>query len=429
VTADTAAPGPADPDALNTKRQRARNRLTDTVALLQIPPLRRLFLARTISVLGDMLVPVALAFAVLDFGGGASGLGLVLAARAAPSVVLLLLGGVVGDRYPRRTVLILSNSIACAAQLGTGLLLVTGSAAIWSIATLVGVRGATSAFFNPTSTAAIAHVAPSERRQPTFALFTIASNAAEVAGPSLAGVLLLALNPGWILVLDAATFLVSAILISRAGALGAPAAAEARHSLRTEVMSGLRYVRNTRWLSALIASASAFQIFLLATLSVLGPLVALNDLGGSSAWAAISAALGAGGILGSALAMVIQPKRPLLAGYSLLMLGSGPTLLLLALPATTPILAATEFISGIVIAYFGALESTAIAKRVPSNLLSRVDSVNRFGSMALRPIGMACIGPIASAIGVRQALIATGLLTLVSVTAPLLVRDVRTLQG
>jgi hypothetical protein len=397
--------------------------------LLHIPALRRLFLARTVSVFGDMITPIALTFAILDSGGSATGLGIVLAARVAPEVLLLLLGGVVGDRYPRRAVLILSNSVACVAQLLTGVLFVSGSATIWSIAALAALVGATSAFFNPASTAAIAHVAPDNERQATYALFAITGNAAEVVGPGLTGLLLLVLNPGWILVLDAASFLVSAILIGRAGALGVQAVATAGRSLGTEIMSGLRYVRQTRWLSALIASACAFQLFLLATLSVLGPLVARNQLGGSSAWAAISAALGAGGIVGSALAMHVRPKRPLRAGYSLLLLGSGPTLLLLALPATTPILAATEFVAGIVIANFEALESTAIATRVPSKMLSRVDSIDRFGSLALRPIGMACIGPIAAVVGIHSALIAAGVVTLVCVATPLFLRDVRALQG
>ena len=413
-----------DETAIRTPKRRVA-----ATTLLRIPALRRLFLARTVSVFGDMITPIALTFAVLDSGGGATGLGIVLAARVAPEVLLLLLGGVVGDRYPRRAVLILSNGVACVAQLLTGVLFVSGSATIWGIAALAALVGATSAFFNPASTAAIAHVAPDNERQATYALFAITGNAAEVVGPGLAGLLLLVLNPGWILVLDAASFLVSAILIGRAGTLGMQAVTTAGRSLGTEIMSGLRYVRRTRWLSALIASACAFQLFLLATLSVLGPLVARNQLGGASAWAVISAALGAGGIVGSALAMHVRPKRPLLAGYSLLLLGSGPTLLLLALPATTPILAATEFVAGIVIANFEALESTAIATRVPSRMLSRVDSVDRFGSMALRPIGMACIGPIAAVVGIHSALIAAGVLTLGCVATPLFLRDVRALQG
>ena len=146
-------------------------------------------------------------------------------------------------------------------------------------------------------------------------------------------------------------------------------------------------------------------------------------------WAGISAALGAGGVVGSVLAMIVRPRRPLLTGYALLALGSGPTLLLLAIPTGTVVLCATEFVSGIVIAYFGALESAAVVNQVPRAMLSRVDSVNRFGSMALRPIGMACIGPVADAIGVRQVLVCAAILTLVSVLAPLSVRDVRTMRA
>lgn len=396
-------------------------------ALLRIPVLRRLFAARTISVLGDMVVPVALSFAVLDFGGGAAGLGIVLASRAAPEVLLLLFGGVAGDRYRRRAVLMVSNGTACIAQLLTGLLVVTGSAEVWNVAVPAALLGATSAFFNPASTAAIAHVAPDNERQATYALFAITSNVAKIAGPSLAGLLLVVCDPGWLLVLDAASFLVSAIMIGRAGELGRTATG-AGGSFGTEVRAGLKYVMGTRWLCALIASASAFQLFLLATLSVLGPLVARDELGGASAWAAIAAAMGAGGVVGGALAMRVRPRRPLLAGYSSLLLGSGPTLLLLAIPAPTPVLAATEFIAGIVIAYFEALESAAIATRVPGGMLSRIDSIDRFGSMSLRPIGMACVGPVAAVIGIRPALIGAGVITLVCVATPLLLRDVRGLE-
>lgn len=397
--------------------------------LLRIPALRRLFVARTFSVSGDMVVPIALTFAVLDFGAGATGLGIVLAARVAGEVLLLLLGGVVGDQYPRRTVLLLSSSVACAVQLTSGLLFVSGAATIWSITALAAVSGATSAFFNPAATAAIAHVAPDNDRQATYALFNLTGNAADVAGPGLAGVLLIVFNPGWTLVFAGASFLVSALLIGRSGALGTQTVDAADRSLGSEIMCGLRYVRQTRWLSALIASACAFQFLLLATLSVLGPIVARTNLGGPSSWAAIAAALGAGGIVGGAVAMRTRPKRPLLVGYSLLLLGSGPTLLLLAVPASTIILVASEFVAGIVIAYFEALELGTIAAQVPSGMLSRVDSVNRFGSMALRPVGMACIGPIAAVVGIRPALIAAGLLTLICVAAPMFLRDIRALQS
>jgi MFS family permease len=401
-------------------------RLGESVGLLRDRSLRLLFLARAISVLGDMLTPVALAFAVLSIDGTASGLGVVLAARALPSVLLVLLGGAVGDRYPRRTVMVWSNTVGFVTQSLTGLLILTGDASIWSVALLVAVRGAMGAFFNPASTGAIVEVAREGHQQQTFAMFSVVGNIAEIAGPVLAGVLLFVWSPGVVLLLDGLTFLVAAVLIVMTRSLGTGVPAQ-RRSLLAEVRSGLRYVRGQRWLTVLIASASVFQLCLLSSLNVLGPLVATRSLGGASAWAAIVAGLGTGGVVGSVLAMSVRTRRPLLVGYATLVLGAGPTLLLLAIPASVIVLVVSEFVSGVVIAYFGALEASSIAQSVPRAMLSRVDSVNRFGSMVLRPVGMAMIGPIAAVVGLGQTLVIAGLLTLAAVIWPLTVREVRDL--
>lgn len=104
--------------------------IRDNLGLLQSRQLQLLFVARSISVLGDMMSPVALAFAVLHFTESPSALGIVLAARSVPSVVFMLLGGVVGDRYSRRTVMVWSNVAGCIAQGLTGLLLLTGEAEV-----------------------------------------------------------------------------------------------------------------------------------------------------------------------------------------------------------------------------------------------------------------------------------------------------------
>ena len=402
-------------------------RLRDKWGLLRSRQLRKLFFARTISSLGDMITPVALAFAVLHFAGSAAALGTVLAARAVPSLVLMLLGGVVGDRYPRRTIMVISNLMGFGTQGLIGLLLLTGKAEVWSVALLTAIRGATGSFFNPASTGAIAQVAPEGRKQESFALFSIAGNIAEVSGPALAGITLMLFEPGWLLVADALTFLVSALLISTLGPIGNPAGVKKR-SVFTELREGFRYVRLQKWLTVLILSASLFQFFLLPSLNVLGPLVANQHLGGASAWAVIATALGAGGIAGSFLAMMFKPKRPLMAGYLLLLLGAGPTLFLLAIPASVPYIALSEFVAGLVISFFTALEYAAVSQHVPGNLMSRVDSINRFGSMALRPVGMALVGPVAAACGVQVTLVVAGAVSLLAVAWPLTVRSVRNLN-
>ncbi|WP_328972486.1 hypothetical protein [Streptomyces sp. NBC_00239] len=153
--------------------------------------------------------------------------------------------------------------------------------------------------------------------------------------------------------------------------------------------------------------------------------MALDHLGGASAWALVVAALGAGGLCGTALSLKLRMRRPLFTGYVAMLAGAGPTLLLFAVPAPLYVLAVSEFVSGMAIAVFTAVESAAIAKEVPRELLSRVDAVNRFGSMALRPLGTALIGPVAAACGVPLTLVCAAALSLLAMTVPLLVKDVR----
>lgn len=399
-----------------------------TWALLRRRPVRLLFVARSTSVLGDMVAPVALAFAVLSLGGGATGLGLVLAARALPSVLLVLVGGLLGDRYPRRMVMAWSNLAGFFTQALCGALILLHHAPIWSIALLAAMRGATGAFFNPASTGSIADVAPPGRLQSTYSLFSLAGNAAEILGPTLAGILLTVVDPGWLLLADAATFFVSALLITAIGPMGTGTSA-ARGPLGREALEGLRCVLQKRWLASIIASACVFQLFLLASLNVLGPLVADDRLGGASAWAVLVTALGGGGLCGTVISLRIRPAHPLRVGYLLMIAGSGPTLLLLALPAPLPVIAASEFVSGFTIAVFTAIESAAIAREVPRELLSRVDAVNRFGSMSLRPLGMAMVGPLAALMGTSTTLVVAASVSLLAMLAPLLVGEVRGMTG
>src|SRR5437016_5272642 len=128
---------------------RAGHRLGELLAPLGQRDFRLLFAARTVSLLGSAMAPIALAFAVLDLTGSKSDLGLVLAARALPQVVLLLVGGVWADRLPRHQVMVASNVLSAASQAGVAALLLSGHAQIWELIALAAANGASSAFFFP----------------------------------------------------------------------------------------------------------------------------------------------------------------------------------------------------------------------------------------------------------------------------------------
>ena len=126
-------------------------RLPARLEVLRERDFRRVFGAQVVSLFGDGIIPVALAFAVLDLTGSATDLGLVLAARMIPLVGCLLLGGVVADRLSRRRVMIAADVVRMISQALLGLLLVTGEAHLWQLIVLQAVLGAATGFFNPAS--------------------------------------------------------------------------------------------------------------------------------------------------------------------------------------------------------------------------------------------------------------------------------------
>ncbi len=108
--------------------------------------------------LGDRMALVALAFAVLEIGGSASEVGLVLAAGAFPLVATVLVGGVVADRASRRAVMVAADLVRVASQGAMAALLIAGVAEVWMLALVAGVTGAATGFFSPASTGLLPEV-------------------------------------------------------------------------------------------------------------------------------------------------------------------------------------------------------------------------------------------------------------------------------
>src|SRR3954471_5610025 len=113
---------------------------------------RLYFIGQSISLFGDGMTRVALAFAALEVGGSASDVGLVLAARTLPEIACVLVGGVVADRASRRGLMVAADVARLLSQGAMAALLIAGEAEIWTLALLAGIGGAATGFFNPAST-------------------------------------------------------------------------------------------------------------------------------------------------------------------------------------------------------------------------------------------------------------------------------------
>jgi MFS family permease len=145
-------------------------RLPENFRVLRRRDFRLLFLGQGVSVLGDRMVAVALAFAVLEVGGSATEVGLVLACKVLPLAGSVLIGGVIADRTSRRSVMIAADLVRIVSQGATAALLITGVAEVWTLALLAGLTGVATGFFSPASTGLLPEVVPQEelRSSPAF---------------------------------------------------------------------------------------------------------------------------------------------------------------------------------------------------------------------------------------------------------------------
>ena len=381
---------------------------------------RLLLAAQGVSVFGDRMVAVALAFAVLELGGSASEVGLVLACATLPLVASVLVGGVVADRVSRRSVMIAADVVRIFTQGAMAALLIGDVAEIWMLAVLAGLTGLATGFFNPASTAVLPEVVPAEDLQPANALRSTAVSASEIGGPVVAGVLVAAAGAGWAIAADALTFVVSAACLAL---LRLPArAAREPSSFVADLREGWVAFRSRRWLWSALAYFAVGNL-MWAAWSALGPVVADRDLGGADDWGLVLGAMGVGALVGSLLATRIDPARPLVVVALVEGMFALP-LAFLAAGAQVALLAAGAFVSGIALMIGTSVWLSTLQRHVPGDSLSRVSSFDWFVSYAFYPIGLAIWGPLASGIGLSATLwIAFGLMA-ASIVVWLAVPDV-----
>jgi MFS family permease len=384
---------------------------------------RLLFAAEAISSLGDRIVPVALAFAVLNLTGSVGDLGLVLAAQTVPLVAFLLLGGVWADRLPRRRVMITSDLSRSISQAATAVLLLSGQARLWELVGLQALYGAATAFFEPAAQAVIPQTVNADQLQQANSLLALSGNIAQVAGPAVAGVIVAAANPGWGLAFDAVTFVGSAACVGAMPRIVTEV--RERATLLHELRGGWSAFRARRWLWITVACFTVYIGFCWAPWQVLGPQVARVALGGPGAWAAIVVALGAGSVAGGVIGLRLRPRYPLRVAFALFVLTTPALFALLAAHAPLPIIIAVALVDGSSGTLFNTFWFTAMQSDVPADELARVVSWDYLGSVSILPIGQALSGPVAAALGLSATLYGAAGLTLILFAGALAVPAVR----
>lgn len=397
--------------------------MSPALAPLSHAPFRWLLASRSTAVLGNFIAPIAIAFAVLDLTGSPAALGLVLAARSLPQVAFLLLGGVVADRFPRRTVIIVAATASALSQAIAATAVLTGSATVAMLAAVEAVNGAASAFIFPAAAGLTPLTVPSTMLQPANALLRMSMSGGMILGSALGGALVAVTGPGWGLAVDAITFGLAAILMVPLRI--APTIRHETTSTWHDLREGWSEFSRRTWVWTVVLAFALVNAGVAATMGVLGPVIADDSIGRAS-WGLVLAAQSAGLVLGGLVSLRLAMRHPLRTGLLAVLLAV-PFFLMLALaPALLP-LALLALVAGVGIEVFAVGWDVSLQENVPTSHLSRVYSYDMLGSFAMIPLGQAVVGPAAAAFGAATTVLAVVAVSIACLLAALAVPSVRNL--
>ncbi len=400
---------------------------TSTRALLANPRFRKLFVARTISNIGNGVAPIAIAFGVLSIPGATpTSLSIVLAAQAVPLVLVLPIGGVVADRLGRARVIAVTDIILSAFVMTTAVLFLTGHATIALLAILGAISGCLNALWWPAMSALVPDVVEDEHLQPANAFVSVASNGGLIAGNAIGGLLVALVGSGWAIAVDSLSFLVAGALVFSMRDVSKPH--KSGESTFTDLAHGWRVFWSYRWVVVIVGSFSFIVMVWRGAEEVMGPVLAREIYGGAAGWAVIMAFQSIGLLVGAIVASRLRVRRPLVVGL-LASLMLPLWLITLALELPLGWVAVGSFAFGVSLELFAVWWFTAMQTNIPREALSRVSSYDAMGSLMFGPIGLALAGPLIVGVGAKTAFLIAAAVSAAAALGALLFRSVRQLSS
>ncbi|MGN6380131.1 MAG: MFS transporter [Gaiellales bacterium] len=395
---------------------------------------RLLWSGMTVSLLGDGVFLVAMAWQTYALWNSPAALSIVGIAMTIPTIAFLLPGGVLSDRLDRRRLMLAADAVRGVVILALAALSISGNLKLWELVVIVAVYGAGTAFFTPAFDAIVPDVLPSADLAAANSLDQfVRPIALRMAGPALGGWLISAVGVGSAFALDGGSFAASATaLLMMRGAVTRSHADEAE-SPAAALVSGLRFVRRRMWIwGTLLSAALAYLVFMGPT-EVLLPYVVKNGLHGSAGELGMVFAAGGIGSIGCAVVMGQRghPRRDITFMYVVW------TLATLAVAGYGLATAAWQLMAACLA--FNALETagtivwaTIKQRHVPAAMLGRVSSLDWLISIGLLPLSFALTAPVAAAVGARTTLLGAavigGVITFAALFLPGM-RDVEGLEG
>ena len=345
---------------------------------------------------------MALAIVIIDAGGDATTLGLVLAARMLSGTALTLVGGVWADRMKRKYVMI-GADVSRALLL---LILIVFSAPDiprYYMALLVFLVGIGDAFGAPAAAAIMNVIVPEHVLQQANVIRGITSRLGQIIGPAIGGVVIALVGARLTFALTATTFLIGAALLYgiKEDAVVNP---ENRERFIHEFKEGLKTVRELPWVGAMILMATFQLMVVMSAETILLPIITKREFQTNTVFAASAAAFAIGATVSSLWSLKLKPKYP---GLVALVVWSLFALMPIALafPFSPIFIVVTYLVAGVSVGPWEAYWPLALQREVPKEKLGRVFALDHAGSAGMIPLGMALVGPVTQLMGERNFLI------------------------
>ncbi len=390
-------------------------------------PLVAMLVASGISLVGTRLSAIALPLFVLITTGSATRTGLVAFAEMAPYVVMQALAGPLTDRVGPRRISILSDLVSTAVVAFIPVLHAMGRLHFGVLLGLVAVAGLVRGpgdISKYVMAPAIA-TATGQPRERVLGLSDGISRASAIIGPLGAAALVVAIGAPAAIAVDSASFAICALIVAvavpRGIGVGAHHAEDEGLSYVDRLRSGARFLRGDGLLRSIMGMVAATNLLDAALATVLIVVWARAQGGGAGLMGAVSAALGAGAVIGAVAAATFGHRLPRRAtfGWGFFLIG-GPRFLVLALGAPLWVVLAVIFVGGIGAGTINPILAAVELERIPEHLRGRVMSLMNSVCWALIPFGGLVGGVLSDRLGISTTLLVCGIAYTVATTLPAL---------
>jgi len=388
---------------------------------------RMLIGALSLSIFGSGMWLVGIVFQVRELGGGPIELSFVATGNALGLVGAVLLGGVAADRIPQKRILLVVESCKFAAIALAAALALTGTLEVWHLAMISLLLGVADGFFYPAYSALLPAILPADHLLAANGFEGVLRPALmQAAGPAIASTIIAAFSPGAVFAVVALSQVLAVVVLSllRPTAVRRELDEVDSHPLRSvfaDIRGGFAYMVRTPWLLATLLYALLLVLVIMGPIEVLLPFAVTRQTGGGALeFAIVLAAFGVGGVVGSIVVASLRLPRRYLTVMNMLWGAGCLPLAVMGLTTHLWVMAVALFIVGFCFQAATVIWGTLLQRRVPSDLLGRVSSLDFFVSLAFMPISMALAGPVGELVGLAPTFVVAGVVPIFLATAAIL---------